>query len=214
VLKRVTLKSVNSAATVVGIDYRKRAPLCPVRAKWHALFIIFTERFSRVSRQPTWLAVFISAEVSLTNRVRIMHRFRSYANERLHTHIYTHLYAHMYFCDAIKQFCAFLSRKHFHSREVGTIYKTITSACMVWTWPGERAKENRKEYFHEKRSISRWEERWEISRKRERRDRQTTGKRIDQKATSVCEREREREREREKPVNKLRTHIPWDFISI
>lgn len=91
VLKRVTLKSVNSVATVVGIDYRKRAPLCPVRAKWHALFIIFTERFSRVSRRPTWLAVFISAEVPLTNRVRIMHRFRS--NVRKRTPIYTYIHA-------------------------------------------------------------------------------------------------------------------------
>lgn len=105
VLKRVTLKSVNSAA--VGIDYRERAPLCPVRAKWHALFIIFAKR-QRDS------AVFISVEVPLTNHKDST----SIPFERARTNacicIYTHTYAHIYSRDAIKQFCAFLSRKHFH----------------------------------------------------------------------------------------------------
>jgi len=126
----VTLKSVNSAATIVGIDYRKRP---------------FVSRPSKVARAFYYFRRTLFANIGAANVTRRFHfrrgavdqprkdnalipfeRARTFIHTYIQTHIHTHTFPH-----AIKQFRAFLSRKHFHSREVGAIYKTITPPYAV-----------------------------------------------------------------------------------
>jgi len=150
VLKRVTLKSVNSTVTVVGHWLSKARSFVFRRSKVvHAFYYLRQTLFASVAASDvTRRFHFRSGVVDQPRKYNASIPFkRTCASE--HAYICTHTYP----CSAIKQSRTFLSPKHFLGRgwkkESDAIYKTITPIRAVWARhrAGETVEENRKGYF-------------------------------------------------------------------